>query len=274
MGPKQLLFLLFAVSSFVLPNAKAVAQVIPPDVPITQQPAPELKKIQEEDADNIFRHRDIYFLSGEPDSKVQLSFKLRPIRSENLYFAYTQQMFWELGKNSAPFSDINYNPELFYEWGIGKQFVRYIRAGIEHRSNGEEGPTSRSVDSFNVDTQMAVGLGKYEVLWNLKLHRNYDIDWVNNRDIANYMGWWSTRFAVQGVDADLFPRKAEAYISFYPGGANGDKIGNGALEMGLKYRARLFGFMPYLMVQYYYGYMESLITYNEKTHSYRLGFQF
>ncbi len=265
---KFLVLLVFACGT------RCLAQVASEPVAVTQEPSPELKAVQEEDADNIFRHRDIYFLSGVPDTKVQLSFKLRPIKAENLYFAYTQQMFWQLGKNSAPFSDVNYNPELYYEWPVGKAFIRAVRLGIEHRSNGRDGDTSRSVDRVFADSIAAVGLGRYEVLWNLKLFKIYDIDWVNNRDIANYMGWWATRFSVQGVDQDYFPRKAEAYISFSPGGYRGEKIGNGALEIGLKYRARLLGFMPYLMFQYYYGYMESMLTYNKKTHSYRAGFTF
>lgn len=255
-------------------STRSLAQILPPDLSLSQKPAQELLEIQEEDASNIFRHRDIYFLTGEPDSKLQLSFKLRPLRAQNLYFAYTQQMFWQLGKHSAPFSDVNYNPELFYAWPIGKDFVRALRLGIEHRSNGKDGPTSRSMDRFYAESNLAVGLGRYEVLWNLKVYRLYDLDWVNNRDLSNYTGWWSTRFTVQGVDQDYFPRKAEAYISFYPGGATGEKIGNGALEIGLKYRTRILGFMPYLMAQYYYGYMESLLTYNRKTHGYRIGFTF
>ena len=121
---------------------------------------------------------------------------------------------------------------------------------------------------------MAVPFGSYELRWKLKVYRLYDIDWVHNRDINNYMGWWSTSVVLQGVDKTWFPRKAELDLGFYPGGANGDKIGNGAFEADLKYRLRLFGFMPYLMFQYYYGYMESLIDYNVKTHSYRAGFMF
>ena len=35
---------------------------------------------------------------------------------------------------------------------------------------------------------------------------------------------------------------------------------------------RLFHIMPYLMFQYYYGYMESMLTYNQPMHSYRIGF--
>jgi len=253
---------------------QAMAQVASEPIIPSQEAAPALKAIQEEDADNIFRHRDIYFLSGEPDTKVQLSLKLRPIKSENLYFGYTQLMFWELGKNSAPFKDVNYNPELYYEWVVGKAFTRAIRLGLEHRSNGREGTTSRSYDRVYTDALLAVGLGSYEVLWNAKVFYVYDIDWRYNRDMKNYMGWWSTRFSVQGVDEQYFPRKAEAYVSFSSGGTKGEKLGNGAVEFGLKYRARLLGFMPYLMIQYYYGYMESMLTYNKRTHSYRAGFTF
>ncbi|MBC7662066.1 MAG: phospholipase A [Chitinophagaceae bacterium] len=265
---------LLSVFSVLCLTSRALALELPTNTTPSLSVSPELERVKEEDDDNIFKHRDIYFLSGKPDTKVQFSLKLRPLKTENLFLGYTQQMFWRLGADSSPFSDINYNPELYYEWVIDEHFVRFMRLGIEHRSNGKDGPTSRSVDRVYADTEMGFGMGKYEVNWNLKLYRVYDVDWVNNRDIINYMGWWSTQFKIQGVDSLYFPRKAEASLAFYPGGGNSQKIGNGALEMSIKYRARLFGFMPYLMVQYYYGYMESLVIYNHKTHSYRIGFNF
>lgn len=37
--------------------------------------------------------KPIYFLAGHPDTKIQLSFKVKFIKSLKLYFVYTQIMF-------------------------------------------------------------------------------------------------------------------------------------------------------------------------------------
>lgn len=237
-----------------------------------QEGPSKLQEVEKIEDSNIERHRDIYILWGKPDTKVQLSFKLKPLLSQNFYLAYTQQMFWEFDKNSSPFKDINYNPEAFYDLTIKQNHVKQLRLAVEHRSNGKEKEESRSIDRVYGEVTSEWGFGWYTFLWDLKLYYIYDIDWRYNRDIRNYAGFWSTQFRLNGLIEEYLPAKGEMYLSFYPGGRDSQSIGNGAMEFGLRYRVRLFGFMPYLMAQYYYGYMESLASYNNRVHSYRVGF--
>jgi hypothetical protein len=67
-----------------------------------QEVPPEtvMRKIDSAEEQNIYRHRDIYAVAGEPDTKIQLSFKLKPVLSLPVYFAYSQLMFWEVTKDS------------------------------------------------------------------------------------------------------------------------------------------------------------------------------
>jgi len=48
----------------------------------------------------------------------------------------------------------------------------------------------------------------------------------------------------------------------------------GAVEFTVKYRFGLSDVMPYVIFQYYYGYMESLIECDRLQRSYRMGLAF
>ncbi len=236
------------------------------------QISPELKVEEAKEENNFFRYKDNYILGGNPDTKVQFSLKMRPIVGIDLYLAYTQMMFWKFTSQSRPFQDINFNPELFYEWERPQRFLRTLRFGNEHKSNGRAGEDSRSLDRAFVETGAQYGWNGYQILWDTRLFWIYDIDWQTNADIKQYTGFWYSRLTVDGIFKKIASGKAEAYVQFNPGGESGTKLRYGAWESGVKVRTRLFGVMPYLMIQYYYGYLESLLMYDHPTHSYRIGF--
>ncbi len=244
------------------------AAIITPDPEISK----ELLREEKLEEANFFRYKDNYILGGKPNTKVQFSLKFPIILHENLFLAYTQQMFWKLSAQSKPFQDINFNPELFYEWQRPHRLIRAFALGIEHRSNGKAGLESRSLDRLFVETGAEIGWKGYQLRWDTRVFWIYDIDWQTNNEIRQYTGFWYTRFAVDGLLEQLIPTKTELYLQFNPGGESGTKSRYGSIESGLKVRARIFGSLPYLMVQYYYGYMESLLDYNVPTHSYRIGF--
>jgi len=265
----QLLLALAFVSSFNLRADEPGPETpIQPDADIS----PELIREEKDEDANFFRYKDNYILGGKPNAKVQLSLKIRPILGENFYFGYTQQMFWKLSTQSKPFQDINFNPEFFYEWKRPQRSIRSLSLGIEHKSNGRAGLESRSLDRLFVEVGTELGWLGYQWRWDTRAFWIYDIDWQTNDEIKQYTGFWYTRFSVDGLLDQLIPTKAEFYVQLNPGGESGTKSRYGSLESGMKIRARLFGSMPYLMVQYYYGYMESLLGYDELSHSYRIGF--
>ncbi|MDN5873862.1 MAG: phospholipase A, partial [Sinobacteraceae bacterium] len=82
----------------------------------------------------------------------QISLKLQLFHYPSdgaLYAAYTQKSFWEVynSKNSRPFRETNYNPEIFYRY-IPDNAATWHHMGIdfgaEHNSNGKGLPDSRS----------------------------------------------------------------------------------------------------------------------------------
>ncbi len=87
--------------------------------------------------------------------KFQLSFKLaiwaepfaQPV---DLFFAYTGRSFWQAynSKLSAPFRDTNHEPEIFllthHDWQWGAVSDINLRLGLNHQSNGQSLPLSRS----------------------------------------------------------------------------------------------------------------------------------
>ncbi|MDQ3233358.1 MAG: phospholipase A, partial [Pseudobdellovibrionaceae bacterium] len=166
-----------------------------------------LKKIDGAEEQNIFRHRDIYAIGGKPNTKVQLSFKLRPILSLPIYFAYNQMMFWEVTKDSRPFEDIDFNPEFYYAKSLDHSVLRGISLGLEHRSNGKDEEESRSLDRIFAELEAQLGRGAWRMHGTVRLYWLYDIDWQNNTDIRRYTGFVSTRVSFEGITQELFPSK-------------------------------------------------------------------
>jgi len=91
------------------------------------------------------------------EAKFQLSFKA-DIGSQNdidffglntlrFWCAYTQQSNWQVfnTRNSSPFRETNYEPELIAAFGTGKESgLKLVNIGLAHQSNGRPLPESRS----------------------------------------------------------------------------------------------------------------------------------
>ncbi len=85
--------------------------------------------------------------------QLSLAFPLwRGILGENslLGASYTQKSWWQLSnsKESAPFRETNYEPQLFLGFATDYQLagwtLRDVEMGYNHDSNGRSDPTSRS----------------------------------------------------------------------------------------------------------------------------------
>jgi phospholipase A1 len=94
-------------------------------------------------------------LFSDMEVKFQLSLKARlwpdMIGDSSLWIAYTQQSYWQLyadSEASAPFRETNYQPELY--WSVPTDFEvfglrgRTVNIGLNHQSNGQSDPLSRS----------------------------------------------------------------------------------------------------------------------------------
>ncbi len=237
---------------------------------------------------NFYPYKPVYFLFGaDPGvqkTSFQVSFKYKlfnfaTTNSENglktaldrIYLAYTQQSFWDLKSDSAPFEDSRYMPEFFYydddlglslPWLIGSG----VQVGFQHESNGRGGDYSRSTNyayiqpSFifkftrNLHAALAPKAWVYV--------RNED---ENNGDLADYRGYFDLESRIGDPDG-------LALGSNFRHGRKGS-----SLQFDLSYPLnQIPGFKGmldmYLHVQYYTGYAEQLLAYKQREDIFRIGF--
>jgi outer membrane phospholipase A len=224
-----------------------------------------------------------YFIVGnsghDVSAKFQLSFKYRIFQPDdprsrglidNLYFGYTQFSIWDLQAPSSPFRDTNYRPSLFYflpDLGVSNSFISRISlaTGLEHESNGQDGVKSRSLNIAFVEPSVSFGkLNDYHLTVAPKIY-TYLGPLSDNPDIADYRG---------NVDLKISFGKPDG-IGFSTLLRKGRHGNAGSADNQLSYPlSRLIpGTAGYLFANYFYGYGESLLNYNEKiTPQLRVGF--
>jgi len=220
-------------------------------------------------------YKPSYFIFGNMDdqAKVQLSFKYEILKESGIFFGYTQTMFWMIYEISAPFSEINFNPEFF--WNYGNK-INFIQLGFyEHKSNGKDGPASRGYDSSYLQAQFSYGD-----------NLNGGIDFKGfyiwskadeNKDITDYLGYYEAKIFLRFIKSGFLSKtdREELYIRGGTGGGNyGFDFKKGWVEAGLKFRVLFRSVQPHLFIQGFYGYGESLIEYNYKDHAVRAGIIF
>ena len=151
--------------------------------------------------DRSLQKEDLKFqisLKSELLSNIPLIRGLPYVTSSRLWAAYTQQSQWQFfdKKNSRPFRENNYEPELMLSLGIDnkidgekKSYIpRVLNLGIVHQSNGRADPVSRSWNRIYVQ-------GGWELTNNLTLlvrptWRIPDDNGIDdNPDIVKYMGY-------------------------------------------------------------------------------------
>lgn len=227
-----------------------------------------------------------YFIGGldRPNVRFQFSFQYHvfnpegPWASKNPFLkgflvGYTQSSLWDLEGESKPFTDTNYRPEVAWsqeelKWlqlpGVGQTG---LQSGFQHESNGQDGEDSRSINLFYVRPVLHFGDSKgFEVQFAPKVYA-YLPDVEDNPDIAKYRGYCD--YGLSAGWSDGFKAAAIARI-----GSGGDY---GSIQIDLTYPLSSAGegnFDLYLQLQWFSGYGESLITYDEYTDALRFGIGF
>lgn len=212
-------------------------------------------------------YKDNYFIVGtsvgqkpsrtNSDVKFQISIAQRltkttlPLHSF-IFLMYSQKTLWNVFQESLPMRDMNFNP------GIGWSFPFFSKgryAGkftflIEHESNGRDGDASRSWNriSFCGSTMVNEWLMVHSKFW-IPI-----IDGGNNKDILKYSGIWQAGAVVTTPDKKfgwgltLVKRKGWN-LNF-----------NTILEFNWRIHKKS---NQYFFVQYYNGYGECLLDYNQ-----------
>lgn len=88
-----------------------------------------------------------YLISVKADIGTQRDINMLGFKTLRLWGAYTQQSNWQMfnTKNSSPFRETNYEPELIATLGTNHDSgLKLLNLGMEHQSNGRPLPESRS----------------------------------------------------------------------------------------------------------------------------------
>ncbi|MDE5591888.1 MAG: phospholipase A, partial [Helicobacter sp.] len=130
------------------------------------------------------------------EAKFQISIKKRLaadlfFQNLDLYFAYTQQSFWQVydGKNSRPFRESNYEPSLFMSYPTREGYPLFfdrVNIGYVHQSNGGDLLKSRSWDRVFIEGIASRG----DFIIGLKAWYRIPESFLkdDNPDITKYLG--------------------------------------------------------------------------------------
>ncbi|MCC6234286.1 MAG: phospholipase A [Verrucomicrobiales bacterium] len=227
-------------------------------------------------------YEPVYFVWGPeaPNAKFQVSFRYRMWNPEavldrwwswarGVHIAYTQTTLWDLNQPSAPFYDTSYKPELM--WRDDDVFPGAVswwrqlglQAGLQHESNGKDGVDSRSLNIVYLRPTLVWG----EVT-NLFLAASprfwvYAGDLSGNPDINDYRG--NADLTIKGGWA----RGVQAAGLFRVG--QGFDHGSMQIDITFPILQMLSDVDLLLHAQYFNGWGESLLDYDERTWLFRVG---
>jgi phospholipase A1 len=149
------------------------------------------------------------FAYGLQHVEIKFQFSLKAVLlpskvigyNNSLWFGYTQQSYWQAfdASHSRPFRESNYEPELIFShgFGSGESSIHgwspvFLNFGLQHQSNGQSDPRSRSWnrayaqlgmdDQISTNENLAVLIRPW---WRFKEDPAGD----NNPDISHYLGY-------------------------------------------------------------------------------------
>ncbi len=202
-----------------------------------------------------------------PEVTFQLSFKAKLWQDVlgqkmDLWFAYTQRSFWQLYNfdDSSPFRETNYEPEVLLNFRTRFSLLglkaRFVQVGLNHQSNGQSEPLSRSWNRIVANA----GLERGPVSLLLKgWYRVPDAD-DDNPGLTHYMGCgevWGYYF----LGRHRLGVMLRDNLNF--------RENRGAIQ--LEWSFPLFA-MVAGYVQYFHGYGESLLDYDHRVNRIGVGF--
>lgn len=234
--------------------------------------------------EHISGYEPMYFIAGtkSPNAKFQISFAYQLLNDDGplaekvpalrgFHIAYTQTSLWDWNAPSAPFYDTSYKPEFFYEWKNvtrGSATTNWLQldlqGGLKHESNGKDGAASRSLNIAYLRPTLTLGRDDGLELTLQPRAWIYLDSLSDNPDLPDYRGYVDLRTIVgwkRGLQLSALGRM-------------GKDANHQSVQLDLTYPTmRFFGsFSLYLDVQYFTGYGESLLGYNQKSDELRVGF--
>lgn len=273
-SPLLSLIVFFILISFGTPH-RAHAQIL--SVPDEQEYQDSLKKEQRYGPFFGF-YKDNYFIVGtsvihkptqyNSDVKFQISLGIRLTKNTlplgtYIFLMYTQKAFWNVFENSLPMHDINFNPGIGIArpFFIGNRYVGKLTLLLEHESNGKDGSASRSWNKVSISGSALINE------W-LMVHSKFWIpivDGMNNRDILKYSGIWQTGFVAYTPSKRL--SLGVTLVKRSGWNLNFNTIVDFIWRVSDKTNLNL-------LLQYYNGFGENMIDYNQFHSRLRVGIVF
>ncbi|HLU79794.1 MAG TPA: phospholipase A [Burkholderiaceae bacterium] len=208
---------------------------------------------------------------GSRTARFQISLKYRlftpqdpqnPGFLDNLYVGYTQTSLWDLHSDSHPFVDTSFKPSVFWRQDAlyrpeNSAFFLGLQAGVEHESNGKSGDDSRALNFLYIQPEFNYRMGHGSTLTFAPRVKQYFSD-SENPDYRDYVGNvdWKLRWAQDdGLVLTGLYRHGK-------GGRNSTQ-----LEAAWPLKRTFLNMNGYFHVQYFKGYNETLLGYDQKTGS-------
>ena len=220
-----------------------------------------------QDANNF---REVTDASGPNNNEVKFQFSAKFNLAEDIfgnvgdvYFAYTQRSWWQAYNTdaSSPFRETNYEPEVFIDFDSAWSALGWVntrnRIAFNHQSNGRSDPLSRSWNRVYLESTLQRGDWALTLAPHWRVPESDGDD--NNPDIERFVGYGDIRLAKRLQNNHGFAGQLRGNPS----------TGNYGTQVDYSWPA-FNGVRAH--VQYYYGYGESMIDYDNRVHRLSLGF--
>ncbi len=203
----------------------------------------------------------------DTETQFQISIKVplgvNLFNTFDVYAAYTNRSFWQLYNSdiSAPFRETNHEPEIWVQFTPGWEIFGFRNSansfGYVHQSNGRGGVLSRSWN--RVFANFVFQRGNFALGLKPWIRISEDAEFDDNPDITDYLGHFELRAGYKWRD-HVFSMMSRNNLE--------SGFDRGAVELGWSFPLWKY---PYLRgyIQYFGGYGESLIDYNQ--HVNRIG---
>ncbi|MBC8438955.1 MAG: phospholipase A [Deltaproteobacteria bacterium] len=205
------------------------------------------------------------------EAKFQLSIKFPLLVNlfngkVDIYAAYTNRSFWQVYNSdiSSPFRETNHEPEAWVQFHPGWEFLGFTNTwnsfGVNHQSNGRGGYLSRSWN--RIFAWLTVERGNLAMSFKPWYRISEDAEDDDNPNITDYMGHYELSASYKWGE-NVFSIMSRNNLE--------SNFKRGAIELSWSFPIWNW---PYLKgyVQYFNGYGESLIDYDQHVNSIGFGF--
>lgn len=184
----------------------------------------------------------------------------------DLYAAYTVRSFWQFYNHdvSSPFRETNHEPEIWLQFRPDWELFGFKNStniiGLSHQSNGQAGPLSRSWNRIYMGFGLEKGNFALAVRPWLRIEEETEDD--DNPDITDFLGHAELMMSYK-YDKHTFSLMTRNNLE--------SGFSKGAIQLGWSFPLFQYDYIKGY-VQYFSGYGESLIDYNQYVNRIGIGF--